>query len=118
MDDAAAESRVKDAARYVMRSEDLELPKLFWQDLTRVLAVIVQEQGVRFLDDPGRFADRRLLDFIDSSKRLVIAEGSEWDPVERGFTWAILGYALQTAGASNGVTLSHCMSRLPLSARR
>lgn len=62
---------VRDSALYVQDPDSIELPKLFWEDLARVLVVIAFEQAGNTLSDEG-FQDRgRLNSFNEMLRNLT-----------------------------------------------
>jgi tetratricopeptide (TPR) repeat protein len=92
-------------ARY-QTTNDLNLPPLFWQDLTYVLGLVVANSEAEFTAHEGQFQANKLAPFIDRVRALLQSSQSEQgNAATRAEVQSTLGHALVTYGeqsARNG----------------
>lgn len=75
---------------------DLNLPSLFWEDLTHILGLVVQTRMARFAGESGTFQSDRLQPFIADVRRLLNDPNSRWGTMDRTSVEFALGYSLLT----------------------
>ncbi len=73
---------------------DLNLPSLFWEDLSHVLGLIVQTRMTKFASETGTFQSDKLKPFIAQVRRLLNDPSSRWGPMDRASVEFALGYSL------------------------
>src|SRR5262249_40935923 len=61
---ARESAEVKASERYKPRREDLDLPNLFWDDLTQVLALVISASAAEYDSQRGRFVADKLKPFV------------------------------------------------------
>ena len=82
---------------------DLNLPPLFWEDLTKIVGLIVQTRLDAFLAESGTYQANRLKPFIADTKQVLSSQGhAQWQPMDRASVEFALAYALQTLGEQAG----------------
>ncbi len=89
------------AGRYVPDT-DLNLPPVFWEDLTKIVGLIVQTRLSPFLSLRGTYQADKLKPFIADTKQLLSAQSAQWQPMDRASVEFALAYALLTFGVQAG----------------
>ena len=82
---------------------DLNLPPLFWQDLTDVIGLVIATSDADFGAHRGQYEADKLNPFIQRVRRLLANSQSEqWNTATRAKVQVILGNALRMYGAQTG----------------
>jgi tetratricopeptide (TPR) repeat protein len=81
---------------------DLNLPPIFWEDLTKVLGLIVETRIDTFSMQIGTYQADKLKPFIADTKLLLSSQRAQWQPMDRASVEFALAYALQTFGDQAG----------------
>jgi tetratricopeptide (TPR) repeat protein len=99
---AQAVARAPLAGRYQL-SEALNLPDIFWQDLTTVLGLLVASSDAEFAAQGGRYTADTLKPFIERVRGLLRSSRAEqWSAATRAQVLFILGGTLVTYGDQSG----------------
>jgi tetratricopeptide (TPR) repeat protein len=85
-------------------SSEFRMPKVFWDDLSEVLRLVIATQNTQFLAKAGHYVADRLPPFIERARSLLKASADRpgWDADALGSTRVILADALQTLGDQSG----------------
>jgi tetratricopeptide (TPR) repeat protein len=85
-------------------SSEFRMPKVFWDDLSEVLRLVIATQNTQFRAKAGHYVADRLPPFIERARSLLKASADRpgWDADALGSTRVILADALQTLGDQSG----------------
>ena len=90
----------RDWGRY--RTEDLELPEVFWEDLIEILQLLVVTRDAEFRSLEGRFVADRLRPFIEKIRHLLTSGAEGWSEQIRARVRFVLAGSLETLGEQAG----------------
>ncbi len=100
----AREGAIKKESERYRLTEDLNLPELFWNDLTEVLGLLVATGEADFSALRGQFVADKLKVFIERVRNLLGAHASRWNPEARAQVHQICANSLVTYGEQTGTT--------------
>lgn len=92
------------AGRY-QTTADMNLPPLFWRELTSVLGLIVATNGADFASHQGQYQADKLEPFIQRVRQLLAGSRSDqWSANTRANVQFSLGSSLEIYGTQSGMT--------------
>ena len=109
IDGKSAVTAVLDNARDTRRSqtahapESFRLPDLFWQDLTKVLQLLIAHESAKFTAQQGHFVSDQLAPFVEKVRQLLADTNTReqsWNAARRNRV--LLADALSTVGEQTG----------------
>ncbi len=89
----------KAPAKNYLTSDTETLPQLFWQDLTKVLALVVASRYVDFTEANNQHRAEKLLPFINQVRELLAnSQSNQWAAATRAEVMGYLGIAYTMYG--------------------
>jgi tetratricopeptide (TPR) repeat protein len=101
----AGDNGVNRPRQYTLESEnEIRLPKIFWEDLSNVLGLVIASQSTEFEALSGHYVADRLKLFIDRVRSVIAAAGDTegWDAQTLARARLLLGNVLCTFGEQKG----------------
>ena len=81
---------------------NLDLPPVFWTDLTQIIGLIIHTRLSLFLQATGTYQAQDLRPFISSTRDVLNSESSRWSPDGRASVEFALAYGLYVVGLQTG----------------
>ena len=83
---------------------NLSLPPAFWEDIMRVVRLLVWARGAGFSEDTGNPPVDQIKPFVIQTRQLLEGKGAQWKPEDRAGVEFALAYALDIWAEQTGDT--------------